>query len=87
MIWVILIVWLLLGFWGYHIASSTYSEIMKTGWWDERKHYMPLLIGLGPLNLIGQIYMAYKFRQYWHTVWTTGRNTDVAKLKTKYYKK
>lgn len=82
-----ILVWLLLGLWGYGIASNTYFEIMKTTWWDKRKMYMPLLIGLGPLNLIGQFYVAYKFKEYWHAVWKTGRSTEVAKLKTSgYYK-
>ena len=73
-----ILAWLLLGLWGYHIAYNTYFEIMKTGWWNERKVYMPLLILLGPLNLIGQIYIAYKFKQYWHTVWKTGRSVNVS---------
>ncbi len=80
-----ILVWFALGMGGYTVAYNTYYEIMKTTWWDKRKQYMPLLIGLGPFNLIGQIYVAYKFKQYWHIVWKTGRSTDVAKLKTSRY--
>lgn len=83
----LILVWLLLGLWGYGVASNTYFEIMKTTWWDKRKMYMPLLICLGPLNLIGQFYAAYKFKEYWHAVWKTGRSVEVAKLQTSgYYK-
>lgn len=70
-----ILIWLLLGLWGYSIASSIYIEIMKTGWWDERKVYMPFLILLGPLNLIGQIITAYIFKKYWYNVWSVGKST------------
>jgi len=86
MFWMIFVtVWFGLGAWGYQIAFSTYSEIMKTGWWDDRKLYMPFLVVLGPLNLIGQIIAAYKFKAYWYNVWQTGKSTENAKLKNSIY--
>lgn len=72
-----ILVWLLLGLWGYHIAYNTYIEIMKTGWWNERRIYMPFLILLGPLNLIGQIITAYMFKRYWYSVWKVGTGTGI----------